>query len=58
MPARTTGRNRSGPFNPNSTFGHTHAGPAEWWIVQVGAITGKFENMNPSGCGSFKMTTG
>jgi hypothetical protein len=34
-----------GPFNPNSTFGHMHAGPAEWWIVQVGAISGKFENM-------------
>jgi Cupin domain. len=34
-----------GPFNPNSTFGHIHAGPAEWWIVQVGAISGKFENM-------------
>jgi len=30
-------------FNPNSTFGHMHAGPAEWWIVQVGAISGKFE---------------
>jgi len=33
------------PFNPTSTFGHIHAGPAEWWIVQVGAISGKFENM-------------
>ena len=21
-----------------------HPGPAEWWIVQVGAISGKFEN--------------
>jgi mannose-6-phosphate isomerase-like protein (cupin superfamily) len=31
-------------FNPRSTFGHMHAGPAEWWIVQVGAIGGKFEN--------------
>lgn len=31
-------------FNPRSTFGHVHAGPAEWWIVQVGAISGKFEN--------------
>jgi len=33
------------PFDPHSTFGHIHAGPAEWWIVQVGAISGKFENM-------------
>jgi mannose-6-phosphate isomerase-like protein (cupin superfamily) len=33
------------PFNPKSIFGHIHAGPAEWWIVQVGAISGKFENM-------------
>ena len=32
-------------FNPNSTFGHMHAGPAEWWIVQVGAISGQFEGM-------------
>jgi mannose-6-phosphate isomerase-like protein (cupin superfamily) len=31
-------------FNPNSVFGHMHPGPAEWWIVQVGAISGKFEN--------------
>ncbi len=35
----------SGPaFNPRSIFGHLHAGPAEWWIVQVGKISGKFEN--------------
>jgi len=34
-----------GSFNPNGTFGHMHAGPAEWWIVQVGAISGKFENV-------------
>ena len=33
-------------FNPNSTFGHMHAGPAEWWIVQVGAISGKFEGFH------------
>ena len=33
------------PFNANSTFGHLHAGPAEWWIVQVGAISGKFESV-------------
>ena len=32
------------PFNPQSTFGHMHAGPAEWWIVQVGQIRGQFEN--------------
>ena len=32
------------PFNPNSVFGHMHAGPAEWWIVQVGQISAKFEN--------------
>jgi len=31
-------------FNPRTTFGHVHLGPAEWWIVQVGAISGKFEN--------------
>lgn len=33
------------PFDPHSVFGHLHAGPAEWWIVQVGQISGKFENM-------------
>lgn len=32
------------PFNPKTNFGHMHAGPAEWWIVQVGKIVGKFEN--------------
>ena len=42
-----------GAFNPNSTFGHMHAGPAEWWIVQVGAISGKFE-----GVGEFHATEG
>jgi len=31
-------------FNPQSVFGHMHAGPAEWWIVQVGQIGGRFEN--------------
>lgn len=39
----------SGPtqdsFNPHSTFGHVHPGPAEWWIVQVGQIRGRFENV-------------
>jgi quercetin dioxygenase-like cupin family protein len=46
-----TGNIGSGPipagtpaFNPNSTFGHMHPGPAEWWIVQVGQIRGQFEN--------------
>jgi mannose-6-phosphate isomerase-like protein (cupin superfamily) len=34
-----------GSFNANSTFGHMHAGPAEWWIVQVGAISGQFESV-------------
>ena len=34
----------TGAFNPNSVFGHMHAGPAEWWIVQVGHIRGQFEN--------------
>lgn len=33
------------PFSPNTTFGHMHPGPAEWWIVQVGQIRGQFENM-------------
>jgi quercetin dioxygenase-like cupin family protein len=47
----TTGNIGSGPlpagapaFNPATTFGHMHAGPAEWWIVQVGKIRGQFEN--------------
>jgi mannose-6-phosphate isomerase-like protein (cupin superfamily) len=31
-------------FVAKSTFGHMHAGPAEWWIVQVGKISGRFEN--------------
>ena len=31
------------PFNPASVFGHLHAGPAEWWIVQTGTITARFE---------------
>ncbi len=32
------------PFRPNSVFGHMHPGPAEWWIVQSGQISGQFEN--------------
>lgn len=31
-------------FNPRTTFGHMHAGPAEWWVIQAGQISGKFEN--------------
>lgn len=38
------GEGAAGTFNPRSTFGHMHAGPAEWWIVQSGGISGKFEN--------------
>jgi len=33
------------PFDPHTVFGHMHAGPAEWWIVQVGQIRGQFENV-------------
>ena len=32
------------PFDSHTIFGHIHAGPAEWLIVQVGQISGKFEN--------------
>jgi quercetin dioxygenase-like cupin family protein len=32
-------------FDSHSVFGHLHAGPAEWWIVQVGQISGKFESV-------------
>ena len=38
------GRGNDGAFNPKSVFGHLHAGPAEWWIVQSGRIRGRFEN--------------
>lgn len=38
------GNQAAGAFNPRSTFGHMHPGPAEWWIIQVGAISGRFEN--------------
>ena len=31
------------PFDPKSTFGHLHIGVREWWVVQAGAIDGKFE---------------
>ena len=33
-----------GEFDSHTNFGHMHPGPAEWWIVQVGQISGKFEN--------------
>ena len=33
------------PFNAKVPFGHMHSGAVEWWIVQVGAICGKFENL-------------
>ena len=35
---------QSADFNSSSTFGHMHAGPAEWWIIQAGQISGRFEN--------------
>jgi len=38
------GRGGAAAFNPASIFGHFHPGPAEWWIIQSGAISGKFEN--------------
>jgi quercetin dioxygenase-like cupin family protein len=41
---RARGGASAGPFNPNSVFGHLHPGPAEWWIVQSGQVSGRFEN--------------
>ena len=38
------GGGNAGPFDPNSTFGHMHPGPAEWWVVLSGQVTGRFEN--------------
>jgi mannose-6-phosphate isomerase-like protein (cupin superfamily) len=32
-------------FNPNEAFGHLHAGAVEWWVVQAGGISAKFENI-------------
>ena len=32
-------------FNPKVPFGHLHAGAVEWWVVQAGGISGKFENL-------------
>jgi mannose-6-phosphate isomerase-like protein (cupin superfamily) len=40
-------------FDPATIFGHFHPGPAEWWIIQSGAISGKFENT-----GQFHATEG
>ena len=34
----------AGPFDPKVPFGHLHADSAEWWIVLVGHISGKFES--------------
>jgi mannose-6-phosphate isomerase-like protein (cupin superfamily) len=31
------------PFDPSKPFGHLHPGSAEWWIVLVGQISGRFE---------------
>jgi quercetin dioxygenase-like cupin family protein len=40
------GPNKPGdpPFDTKVPFGHLHSGAVEWWIVQVGAISAKFEN--------------
>ena len=43
-PGGGPGRPDAPAFFAHTTFGHVHPGPAEWWIVQVGAISGKFEN--------------
>lgn len=40
---RGPGPASTAPFDPNSVFGHLHEGVREWWIVQAGAISGKFE---------------
>lgn len=34
-----------GPVDPKAAFGHMHTGPAEFWIVQSGQVTGRFENI-------------
>ncbi len=31
-------------FNPSAPFGHLHSGTVEWWVLQVGQTTGRFEN--------------
>jgi mannose-6-phosphate isomerase-like protein (cupin superfamily) len=32
-------------FNAKEPFGHLHSGAVEWWVVQAGGISGKFENL-------------
>jgi len=32
------------PFNTAVPFGHLHSGAVEWWIIQVGQESGRFEN--------------
>jgi hypothetical protein len=31
-------------FNTSVPFGHLHSGAVEWWIIQVGQESGRFEN--------------
>jgi len=40
-------------FNPATPFGHLHSGAVEWWVIQVGQTTGRFENI-----GEFHATEG
>ena len=40
-------------FNPSVPFGHLHSGAVEWWVIQVGQTTGRFENI-----GEFHATEG
>ncbi len=40
-------------FNPAAPFGHLHSGAVEWWVIQVGKTTGRFENI-----GEFHATEG
>lgn len=42
-PQGNVGDKGLGSFDPNSVFGHLHHSVREWWIVQSGAISGKFE---------------
>ena len=32
------------PLNYKGTFGHLHSGAVEWWVVQLGGISGTFED--------------
>jgi mannose-6-phosphate isomerase-like protein (cupin superfamily) len=45
-PAGRGGRGAAptGPFDPKVPFGHLHADSAEWWMVMVGQISGRFES--------------